>query len=87
MYLVNQRVILLVKMTVLLGVPLLCSFIVPWLDIWKLPSVVLVLTGYYLNNLYPDRILMEEGAIGTIVACYAYLSDELFLGCGQLGRA
>ncbi|MBQ3508584.1 MAG: hypothetical protein IJA90_01000 [Peptococcaceae bacterium] len=64
MYLVNQRVILLVKMTVLLGVPLLCSFIVPWLDIWKLPSVVLVLTGYYLNNLYPDRILMEEGAIG-----------------------
>ena len=26
--------------------------------------MMLVLTGYYLNNLYPDRILMEEGAIG-----------------------
>ena len=70
MYLVNQRVILLVKLTVLLGVPLLSSFIVPWLEIWKLPSVVLSITGFYLSNRYPDRILMEEGAVGIKLFLY-----------------
>ncbi len=64
MYLVNQRIILLVKMTVLLGVPLLTSFVIPWLDFWQIPSVMLVFVGFYLNNVYPDRILIEDGAIG-----------------------
>lgn len=63
MYLVNQRIILLVKMTVLLGVPLLCGFVVPWLAIWQIPSILLVLSAYYLNNLYPDRIFFEEKTV------------------------
>ncbi len=70
MYLVNQRIILLVKMTVLLGVPLLTSFILPWLEFWQIPSVMLVLVGFYLNNVYPDRILMEEGAISIKIFLY-----------------
>lgn len=70
MYLVNQRVILLVKLTVLLGVPLLCSFVLPWLAVWKVPAVLLVLAGFYLNNVYPDRILLEEGAVGIKVFLY-----------------
>lgn len=70
MYLVNQRVILLVKLTVLLGMPLLCSFVLPWLAVWKVPAVLLVLAGFYLNNVYPDRILLEEGAVGIKVFLY-----------------
>lgn len=62
-YLVNQRIILLVKMTVLLGVPLLCSFVLPALAFWRLPSAILVLASYYLNNLYPDRIALGEGGV------------------------
>lgn len=64
MYLVNQRVILLVKLTVLLGVPLLSSFVLPWLAAWKVPAVLLVLAGFYLNNVYPDRILLEKDTVG-----------------------
>ncbi len=63
MYLVNQRIILLVKMTVLLGVPLLSSFVVPWLSFWQIPSVLLTLATCYLNNLYPDRIYLDEEVI------------------------
>lgn len=75
MYLVNQRIILLVKMTVLLGVPLLCSFLFPWLDMWRIPSVLLVLAGYYLNNIYPDRILLEEDNVGIkIFLCNDWLT-------------
>ena len=45
---------------------------------------------YFLWSLHLS--VVQEGLshiqCGTfgIVACYAYLSDELFLGCGQLGR-
>lgn len=70
MYLVNQRVVLLVKMAVLLGVPLLSSFVVPWLSAWKVPSVLLTLAGFYLNNVYPDRILLEEDAVGLKLFLY-----------------
>lgn len=70
MYLVNQRIVLLVKMSVLLGVPLLSSFVVPWLSSWKVPSVLLTLAGFYLNNVYPDRILLEEGTVGIKVFLY-----------------
>ena len=63
MYLVNQRIILRVKMTVLLGVPLLSSFVVPWLSFWQIPSVLLTLATCYLNNLYPDRIYLDEEVI------------------------
>lgn len=59
MYLVNQRVILLVKMSVLLGVPLLTSFLLPYLAQWRMLSVLLVLAAFYLNNVYPDRISIE----------------------------
>ena len=64
MYLVNQRIIRLVKATVLLGVPLLTGFVFSQLAFWKLPAALLVATGYLLNNIYPDRIRMEEDAIG-----------------------
>ena len=64
MYLVNQRIIRLVKATVLLGVPLLTGFVFLQLAFWKLPAALLVATGYSLNNIYPDRIRMEEDAIG-----------------------
>lgn len=64
MYLVNQRIIRLVKATVLLGVPLLTGFVFSQLAFWKLPAALLVATGYSLNNIYPDRIRMEEDAIG-----------------------
>ena len=64
MYLVNQRIIRLVKATVLLGVPLLTGFVFSQLAVWKLPAALLVATGYSLNNIYPDRIRMEEDAIG-----------------------
>lgn len=70
MYLINQRIILLVKMTVLLGVPLLCSFLFSWLSFWKLPSVLLLLAGYYLNNCYPDRILIESDKIEIKIFLY-----------------
>ena len=70
MYLVNQRIILLVKMTTLLGVPLLCSFLFSWLAVWRSPSVLLVLAAYYLNNLYPDRILLEDGKVGIKIFLY-----------------
>lgn len=70
MYLVNQRIILLVKMTTLLGVPLLCSFLFSWLAVWRIPSVLLVLAAYYLNNLYPDRILLEESKVGIKIFLY-----------------
>ena len=63
MYLINQRVILLVKMTVLLGVPLLTSFLLPYLAQWRMLSVLLVLASFYLNNVYPDRISIEEDRI------------------------
>lgn len=63
MYLVNQRIILLVKMTTLLGIPLLSGFVVPWLSFWKLPSVLLVLAAFYLNNLYPDRIQLDNSTV------------------------
>lgn len=63
MYLVNQRIILLIKMTTLLGIPLLSSFVVPWLSFWKLPSVLLVLVAFYLNNLYPDRIQLDDSTV------------------------
>ena len=59
MYLVNQRIVLWIKMTVLLGVPLLTSFVVPWLSFWQIPSALLVLVAFYLNNLYPDRIYLD----------------------------
>ena len=78
MYLVNQRVILLVKMTVLLGVPLLSSFVLSWLAFWKLPSAMLVAVGFYLNNLYPDRILLEEGAVGIkVFLCNDWMTYRL----------
>ena len=64
MYLVNQRIIRLVKATVLLGVPLLTGFVFSQLAFWKLPAALLVATGYSLNNIFPDRIRMEEDAIG-----------------------
>jgi hypothetical protein len=64
MYLVNQRIIRLVKATVLLGVPLLTGFVFSQLAFWKLPAALLVATGYSLNNIYPDRIRIEEDAIG-----------------------
>ena len=64
MYLVNQRIIRLVKATVLLGVPLLTGFVFSQLAFWKLPAALLVAAGYSLNNIYPDRIRMEEDAIG-----------------------
>ena len=64
MYLVNQRIIRLVKATVLLGGPLLTGFVFSQLAFWKLPAALLVATGYSLNNIYPDRIRMEEDAIG-----------------------
>lgn len=63
MYLINQRIILLVKMTTLLGIPLLSGFVVPWLSFWKLPSVLLVLAAFYLNNLYPDRIQLDDSTV------------------------
>ena len=64
MYLVNQRIIRLVKATVLLGVPLLTGFVFSQLAFWKLPAALLVATGYSLNNIYPDRIRIEEDTIG-----------------------
>ncbi len=64
MYLVNQRMIRLVKVTVLMGVPLLTGFLFSQLAIWKIPAVLLVLTGYSLNNIYPDRIRIEADTIG-----------------------
>jgi len=63
MYLVNQRIILLVKLTALAGVPLLSSFVVPWLSYWQIPSAVLVLAAWYLNNWYPDRIALDERTV------------------------
>ena len=63
MYLVNQRVILLVKLTTLIGVPLLCSFLLPWLSFWRLPASLLVFVAFYLNNLYPDRIYLDEHTV------------------------
>ena len=63
MYLVNQRVILLVKLTTLIGVPLLCSFLLPWLSFWRLPASLLVFVAFYLNNLYPDRIYLDEQTV------------------------
>ena len=63
MYLVNRRVILLVKLTTLIGVPLLCSFLLPWLSFWRLPASLLVLVAFYLNNLYPDRIYLDEQTV------------------------
>lgn len=63
MYLVNQCVILLVKLTTLIGVPLLCSFLLPWLSFWRLPASLLVLVAFYLNNLYPDRIYLDEQTV------------------------
>ncbi len=69
-YLVNQRIILLVKMTVLLGVPLLCSFLLPSLAVWQLPSVLLVLAAFYLNNLYPDRIALSRGGVRLKIFLY-----------------
>lgn len=56
MYLINQRIILMVKASVLLGIPLLSSFVVPWFSNWKIPAIGLILIGYFLNNIYPDRI-------------------------------
>ena len=46
----------MVKASVLLGIPLLSSFVVPWFSNWKIPAIGLILIGYFLNNIYPDRI-------------------------------
>jgi hypothetical protein len=70
MYRMNQRIILLVKMTVLLGVPLLSSFVVPWLSRWQIPSVLLVLAAYFLNNVYPDRIYLDERVVQVKLFLY-----------------
>lgn len=77
MYLVNQRIVLWIKMTVLLGVPLLSSFVVPWLSFWQIPSFLLVLIAFYLNNLYPDRIYLDEQTVRIkVFLCNDWLEYE-----------
>lgn len=74
MYLVNQRIILFVKVAILFGVPLLSSFVLSWLVMWQLSAVILVFMGYILNNLYPDRILLEENTVKIKI----FLCNEWF---------
>lgn len=81
MYLVNQRVMLLVKMTALLGYPLLCSFLLPHLAIWRIPSVVLSLAACYLNNRYPDRIALDEKTVRIKLFLH---NDWLIFPCEQV---
>ena len=77
MYLVNQRIVLWIKMAVLLGVPLLTSFVVPWLSFWQIPSALLVLVAFYLNNLYPDRIYLDEKVVKIkLFLCNEWLEYE-----------
>lgn len=75
MYLVNQRMIWLVKVTVLLGVPLLTGFLFSQLSMWKIPAVFLVVTGYSLNNIYPDRIRIDADEVGIKI----FLHNDWFM--------
>lgn len=58
-YKVNQPIMVWVKATALFGLPMLCSFVIGRWSMYQFPSLVLVLIAYYLNNVYPDRVLLE----------------------------
>ena len=63
MYRINQDAILVVKFGFFLGVPLLSSFVLQPLASYRFIAVVLILAGYWLNNLYPDRIEVRAEGI------------------------
>lgn len=63
LYRVNQHIITIVKATALLGVPMLCSFVLTKWSMFRIPSLILVLCCYYLNNLYPDRVILSDREI------------------------
>lgn len=52
-----------VKFGFFLGVPLLSSFLLPDLAMYRLLSVVLVLAGYWLNNIYPEKIEIRADCV------------------------
>lgn len=56
LYRINQEAIFGAKFGFFLGVPLLAGFLLPPLAAYRLLSIVLVLIGYWLNNVYPEKI-------------------------------
>lgn len=56
MYQINQQAILGAKFGLFLGIPLLSSFLVARLAMYRPLSVVLIFIGYWLNNSYPEKI-------------------------------
>lgn len=63
MYQINQEAMLCVKFGFFLGVPMLSSFLLPSLAAYRLMSVVLVLAGYWLNNIYPEKIEIRPDGV------------------------
>ena len=63
MYRINQDAVIGIKMGFFLGVPLLSSFLLAALAPYRLLAVVLILAGYWLNNLYPERIEIRDDCV------------------------
>lgn len=65
LYRINQEAILGAKFGFFLGVPLLCSFLLPALASYRMLSIVLVLIGYWLNNIYPEKIEIRPDCVAV----------------------
>ena len=63
MYRINERALLGAKFGFLLGVPLLSSYLLPALAAYRLLAVGLVLMGYWLHNLYPEKIEIRSDCV------------------------
>lgn len=63
MYRVNQPIITFVKISFLFGAPLVFSFLFTHLFPYRILCIGLLLVAFFLNNLYPDRIILEQTQI------------------------
>lgn len=63
MFKVNQKMIKCIMAGVVLGMPLIFSFVLEWMGQYRMVSIVLLVVSFCLNNRYPDRLVLEEGQL------------------------
>lgn len=60
MYSVNRKIVFTVKFCFFLGLPLLVSFVLDGLKIYRLLALMLTFTAFYLNNSYPELVEIND---------------------------
>lgn len=63
MYRVNEKIVFTIKFCFFLGMPLLVSFVLPPLAVYRWLSVMMIFAAVWLNNVYPAFILLEDNQI------------------------